>query len=166
MSLRPWVYAGVAVLGVTVAGAWALVGWLSREPPNYTRIEEGLYVGGIVAEPPPGTQAVLNLCEFADDYQVEVSSHQPIPDAAPAPSIDWLRKQVAFLEANRRAGRPIYLHCAHGCSRSGMVAVAWFMFRNKWTHAEALRYVQSQRPEVRPNPVFNDLLAEWESRQF
>ena len=37
---------------------------------NYSLIEEGLYMGGDVARPPPGTKAVLNLCEKKDHEAV------------------------------------------------------------------------------------------------
>ena len=40
-----------------------------------------LYLGAQVDEPPPGTKAVLNLCEFEDRYQAEVYRHEPIADA-------------------------------------------------------------------------------------
>src|SRR5262245_23693538 len=33
---------------------------LTEEEPNYTLIEKGLYMGGDVPKPPPGTKAVLN----------------------------------------------------------------------------------------------------------
>src|SRR5439155_16249839 len=61
--------------------------------PNYTLIREGLYLGGYVKAPPPGTKAVLNLCRRADPYKVEAHVTESIKDTTPAPSIDWLRKQ-------------------------------------------------------------------------
>ena|SRR5207248_8341630 len=59
----------------------SLGGWLfllalaSRyeDGANYSLIEEQLYMGGRVRQPPPGTGAVLNLDEAEDD----VSLHQP-----------------------------------------------------------------------------------------
>src|SRR5712692_6814881 len=66
------------------------------EERDYSVIEGGLYMGGDVWEPPPGTTAVLNLCEQEDAYRCEVHVWEPIRDAAPAPSIAWLTKQVEF----------------------------------------------------------------------
>ena len=34
-----------------------------------SRIEDGLYLGGHVSEPPRGATAVLNLCEVEDPYR-------------------------------------------------------------------------------------------------
>ena len=129
---------------------------------NYSRIEDGLYVGGAVAEPPPGTRAVLNLCERPDSYRTDISLWEPIPDSAPAPGLDWLRRMVEFLDAQRRADVPTYVHCRNGVSRSGLVVTAYEMFKNHWTRDQALAFVRSSRPEIRPNPAFMQRLVEWE----
>jgi hypothetical protein len=64
----------VTATAATVAVVAFLVGihLSTREPPNYSRIEDGLYLGGRVPEPPRGTRAVLNLCENEDVYRAEV----------------------------------------------------------------------------------------------
>ena len=124
--------------------------------------EDGLYLGGYVPEPPPGTRAVLNLCESADPYAAEVHKWSAIADAAPAPSIDWLREQVEFIDAQRAAGLPTYVHCRNGVSRGGMVMVAYLMWKHRSTRDDALAFVRTHRPQVRPNPAFMELLAEWD----
>src|SRR5207247_779049 len=102
-------------------GAWLVLSWLEqaydRRAENYALIEEGLYMGGDVAEPPPGTRAVLNLCEAADRYQVEYHVWEMIPDCDPGPSVDWIRRMVEHIDAQRKAGRTTYVHCRNGVSR-------------------------------------------------
>jgi hypothetical protein len=147
---------------IVVAGVHVIVDHFTREPPNYSRIEDGLWLGGYVAEPPPGTRAVLNLCESEDAYHVESHRWEPIRDAEPAPSLDWLREQVRFIEAERTADRTVYIHCRNGASRSGMVVVAYYMARNGWSRDEAMEFVRARRPELRPNPAFMELLLVWE----
>jgi protein-tyrosine phosphatase len=120
-------------------------------------------MGGTVAEPPPGTRAVLNLCEQEDPYQAEVHRWDPIPDAAPAPDLDWLRRQTAFVDEQRRAGRPVYVHCAAGVSRAGLVTAAYLMQRDGLSRDEALTYLRARRSVVNPNPAFMELLLEWEA---
>jgi protein-tyrosine phosphatase len=149
--------AALAVLGVHGA-----VVWLTREPSNYSQIEDGLYLGGRVPEPPPDATAVLNLCEIEDPYRAEVHRWEPIPDAEPAPTLDWLRGQVAFVEAQRRAGRTVFIHCRAGVSRCGLVGVAYLMARHGWSCDEALAFTRSSRPVIRPHPAFLRLLQEWE----
>lgn len=92
----PVVAAAVAAVGVLVVVGAVELG--TREGPNYSRVEDGLYLGGFVPAPPPGTGAVLNLCETEDPYRAEVHRWEPIRDAEPAPSLEWLRVQVTFIE--------------------------------------------------------------------
>lgn len=147
-----------------VGGVHLAVNEYTREPPNYSKVEEGFWLGGFVPQPPRGTNAVLNLCETEDPYRVPDHRWQPIADAAPAPSLDWLKEQVDFISANRHAGKTIYVHCLNGVSRSGMVVVAYYMAEKGWTREESMAFVRSRRPGLRPNPAFRDLLREWESK--
>lgn len=148
------------------AGAWSILAGLERAysdaEPNYALIEDGLYMGGLVRRPPPGTRAVLNLCERANSYGAEQLLWQPIRDAEPAPSIDWLKCMVEFVDAQRQAKRTTYVHCRNGASRSGFVVVAYVMHKHGWTRDQAVKLVRSKRAETRPNPAFMDRLAEWE----
>lgn len=158
---RSWLYVS-AVAAVAVLALNLIVNRLTREPPNYSQIEDGLYIGGHVAKPPPGTRAVLSLEEHEDAYQAEVHRWQPIPDAEPAPSLDWLRQQVEFVGTQRESGRQVFVHCRAGVSRSGMVVVAYLMLQHGWSRDQTLEFVRSRRPIVRPNPAFMGLLLEWE----
>lgn len=159
---RYWPVAAVVLGVLIVATVHVAVDCFTREPPNYTRIEDGLWLGGYVAEPPPGTQAVLNLCEAEDHFRVESHKWEPIRDAEPVPSLDWLRTQVGFIASEREAGRTVFVHCMNGISRSGMVLAAYLMQRENWSRDKALEFLRSRRPGVRPNPAFMDLLLEWQ----
>ena len=159
---RWWFIVAIGVALVDMATVHQVVDQLTHEPPNYSRIEDDLWLGGFVAKPPSGTQAVLNLCEVEDPYQVEAQRWEPIPDAEPVPSLDWLRERVGFLEAERAAKRTVFVHCRNGASRSGMVVVAYYMAHNGWSRDEAIGFVRSRRSELRPNPAFMQLLLDWE----
>jgi hypothetical protein len=137
---------------------------LARGSATYSFVEDGLYVGGAVDEPPPGTQAVLNLCERPDGYEKEVQVYQwsSIRDSSPAPSLNWLRTQVQFVDKQRQAGLTTYIHCYAGVSRGGMVTTAYLMQKNGWNRDETLRFLRTKRPITNPNPAFMDLLLEWE----
>ena len=141
---------------------WGVAWWYEEQAQCYTCIEDGPYVGGKVAKPPWGTKAVLNLCEQEDSYQTEIHVWEPIPDAEPAPTLDWLRERVRFIDAQQKAGFKTFVHCRNGVSRSGMVVVAYLMFKNEWTRDEALEFVRKKRPEVRPNRAFMERLLDWE----
>src|SRR5262245_52501802 len=90
---RSWPVVALAVVALVVVAVRGIVDRLIREPPNYAKVEDGLWLGGFVADPPPNTRAVLNLCESEDPYRVESHRWEPIRDAEPAPSLDWLREQ-------------------------------------------------------------------------
>ncbi len=152
----------LAVLGVAILLLFA--SRFDREPPNYSEVEDGLWLGGFVDRPPRGTGAVLNLCESPDPYLVESHRWRAIPDAEPAPSLDWLHEQVEFIKAERAAGRIVYVHCRNGVSRSAFVTIAYLMRREGWTRDETLRFLRTRRSIVRPHPAFAARLLEWEKR--
>jgi hypothetical protein len=145
--------------------AWLVLSGLARQyerqGANYSRIEDGLYVGGVVASPPPGTGMVLNLCRRDDPFRTDHDVWEPIPDRAPAPDLAWLRRMVELIAARRREGVTVYIHCRNGVSRSGLVVVAYEMYKHHWTQDEALAFVRSQRPLIRPNAAFRARLLEW-----
>jgi hypothetical protein len=155
-------------LNLLVAGfavLWLALAWLEHsygDGENYSLIEDGLFMGGDAKRPPSGTKAVLNLCETDDGYRTEVYRWEAIADSSPAPSVEWLRHMVEFIDKQRQAGLVTYVHCRNGVSRSGMVITAYLMFKNHWSRGEALAFVRTKRPIVRPNPAFMERLAEWE----
>ena len=161
MNRRRIVLAVVVLLaGIGVwLGLWWLEHSLTEQP--YSLIEKNLYVGGIVPSPPPGTGAVVNLCQREDRYQVDTYLAEPL-DGSVAPTIEWLRRIVEFIDSQRRAGVTTYVHCMAGMNRSGMVVTAYLMYEHGWTRDEALAFAQSKRPQIQPNPLFMGLLLEWE----
>jgi hypothetical protein len=156
----------MAIAAVGVISFWLIADRQSQTDSysrtNYSLIEEGLYLGGLLDEPPPGTRAVLNVCETEDPYHAEVHRWEPIADTAPAPGLEWLRRQVDFITEQRRAGLPVFVHCRAGVSRGGMVVTAYLMSRDGCTRDEALAVIRAQRPSVRPNQAFMERLLEWE----
>jgi hypothetical protein len=164
---RNWPIIAILMALLGVLSVHYLADWLSRperlySSTNYSEIEDGLYLGGFLGQPPPGTRAVLNVGESADPYQVEVHKHEPIRDGPPAPSVDWLREQVKFVDDQRRAGLPVYVHCQAGISRSALVMTAYLMFRDKCTRDEALATIRAKRKIIEPNPAFMKLLEVWQ----
>lgn len=156
---------GIGFLAAFIVGVHLLVEEITRERPNYSKIEDGLWLGGSVAEPPPKTDTVLNLCETPDRFVIANARHEPIRDGIPVPSLDWLRQQTAFIAAERSAGRVVFIHCLNGISRSVMVTAAYLMQREGWSRDQALTFIRERRPGVRPNPAFMQLLLEWERTQ-
>src|SRR5215470_1551119 len=127
LSRRHVLIATLLACGATCVGLFQLVQYFAEQELNYSRIEDGFYMGGHVRKPPRRTRAVLNLCEVEDWYQCDIHVWEPIRDAEPAPDLAWLRRMVEFIDAQRRAGKTVFVHCLNGVSRSGMVVVAYLM---------------------------------------
>jgi hypothetical protein len=159
---KNWPVVALALGALAVPITHLAVDHFTRVPANYSRIEPGLWLGGRVEEPPSGTSAVLNLCELEDTFHVPEHRWEPIRDAAPAPSLDWLRQQADFIEEERAKGGVVYVHCLQGVSRGGMVVAAYLMRHKGWSRDRALEHLRARRPGVKPNKVFMKLLSEWE----
>lgn len=152
-------------LMVLCIGAWVYFTLLNRSyetPPNYSLIEDGIYLGGSLEKAPPGVDAVLNLCEMKDSFEAEVHLWEAIPDRAPAPDLKWLERMADFVEEQRTEGKTVFVHCFAGASRSATVLAAYYMRKNGWTRDEAIAFLREKRPQVRPNPAFMERLLEWE----
>jgi len=156
------------LLAMFLAAGLAVWLWLGRIEQSYeqpfSRIEDGLYLGSSVREPPPGTQAVVNLCGREDTYPVDASLWEPILEGGPQePDLPWLKRVVAFITEQRDAGRTTYIHCMNGVNRSAMVTIAYLMAKHDLSRDQALALVRAKRPQVQPNPDLMRLLAEWET---
>jgi len=148
---------------VLIVASWGLpAGGQFIRAATYTRIEAGLWLGGSVERPPPGTDSVLNLCHARDPYKARFHSWEAIDDGAPAPSLEWLRDAVKWVDTQRRAGRSTYIHCQAGISRAAMVTTAYLMYDKGWGRDRALKYIRDERPQVSPNAAFMKLLDEYE----
>ena len=158
-----WVRGLLVLILVGCVVAWLGLLWFERisgdEP--YTSIEDRLYVGSAVPKPPRGTKAVVNLCDREDPYQVDHLLWEPI-DGGQAPSIEWLRRVVDFIDTQRHKGHTTYVHCLAGMNRSGTVVTAYLMYEHGWTREQALTFARSKRPQIQPNPAMMRLLTEWE----
>lgn len=152
-------------LPLAVAAALSLPRLLepAPPPPDYNQVEPGLYIGSHTPSAPPDAAATLNLCENDDPYRTPIYQWSPIPDAAPAPSLDWLNTQVAFITAQRAANHTVYVHCNAGKSRSALVLTAYLMQQRHLSKADALALLQSKRPIVHPIAPFMDLLDQYQS---
>jgi hypothetical protein len=160
----------VALVTTIVAGIGVGLARLRSPNPSeqdYTRVEDGLYLGGSVDRPPRGTQAVVNLCGRPDSYQVGPSLWEPVYEGGPGvagkePTLELLRRVVGFIAEQRRAGRTTYVHCMVGQNRSAAVVTAYLMQEHGMGRDEALAFLQHRRPVVQPDPTLMRLLADWE----
>src|SRR5207253_1253346 len=124
----------------------------------------GTILGRLGRETARRVTAVLNVSEQKDVFRTEHYLWKPIDDAKNAATIDFLKETVDFIDAQRKAGRPTFVHCNEGVSRAPLVMAAYLMYSKKWTRDEALDFLREKRPVIRPNPSFLDLLYIWERK--
>ena len=93
---------------------------------------------------------------------MEAALWDPVHEGGTQPSLDWLRRVVAFIADQRRAGRTTFVHCLAGVNRSGAAVTAYLMQSHGWGGDEALAFLRERRPEVRLDPGLMRLLTEWE----
>jgi hypothetical protein len=134
---------------------WHLARKLSREPA-YAEVVPGLFVGRrlLPGELPVGTGAVLDLTsEFIEPAGIRTACRYvslPILDASTLP-VDRVVPVLRDLAALRT---PLYVHCAQGHGRTGMLAAALLLARGEAPDARAaLALVQRARPGVRLSPA-------------
>jgi len=162
MTTLPRISMAALLIG-GIAALLALRTWeRSHGDAPYAFVEDGLYLGRWVREPPPGTEAVVNLCGMKDAYSVAHVLWDPILEGKGAPTVEWLRSVVDFLEKQKKAGRTIYVHCLAGVNRSAMVVAAYLMREHGWSRDQAVAFVRSKRPQANPDSTLMQLLAEWE----
>jgi len=130
-----------------------------------SKIDEGIYQGGITVEFPADVVAVLDLKTHQDvlfPYAFKAYLWLPVVDGPDFPGVDWLKVAVSFIDQCRKVGWGVLIHCRAGVSRSGMVDVAYHMYKNNWTRNKALDFVCSKRPETYPNPAFMEGLLKYQ----
>lgn len=73
--------------------------------------------------------------------------------------INNVRERYYRSEAAGKASPPaVLVHCQKGRSRSATIVLAYLIFMNGWSVAEAMKYVATRRPCVEPNIGFMEEL--------
>ncbi|CAD7699826.1 unnamed protein product [Ostreobium quekettii] len=136
----------------------------SREP-IYNEILPGWYLGGWppnASSMPPGSPAVLDVtCEFPRTQSGKEYLCLPTWDTH-APVVPQIDQGVEWALERHKAGRGVYVHCAHGHGRSVLVLCACFI-KGKFAADgnEAIEIIKMRRPKARLNKRQNAALQAW-----
>jgi hypothetical protein len=143
-------------------GTWNLARKFSREPA-YAEVVPGFFIGRrlLPGELPPGIGTVLDLTsEFIEPHGVRTACRYvslPVLDAStlPVDRVAPVLRELATLPGS------VYVHCAQGHGRTGMMAAALLVARGQAEDARsALTLIQRVRPGVRLAPVQERALEE------
>ena len=154
ISWRSWILLG-PYLAMAWAG-WRVLRWLERGPA-FARLAPDVWIGRrlLAHEYPAEIDTVVDLtCELVECRGVlSTRGYRALPTLdATAPSCVALGELVASLDGRDRT---VYVHCAQGRGRTGVVAVAILLGRGTATTvdeairlagvARALRFTRNQR---------------------
>ena len=162
-------FAPYLVLALIVASACR---WIFREPPCQ-QIAEHLYLGRRLLKHEArvldqlGVVAVLDLTAATPEPKTirngRAYRNLPLLDAT-APSLDALSAAVQWIIEQTEKG-PVYVHCAAGHGRAGLLAAAYLLATGGATDADgAIRRLREIRPLVWLNRVQRRRLDEFAKR--
>lgn len=129
---------------------WYALRLVKREPAH-NELTDGVIIGRrlLSFELPDEIATVVDLtCEFSEPRRLRSKSYllfQVLDGFVPSVEqlLDWSR-------AINSAPPPVFIHCAEGHGRTGLMAALLLLIRGKATSAaEAVQLVQSKRPLVR-----------------
>ncbi len=139
---------------------------------NLTWITPDLAIGGRLSDAEAlclgaqeGVGAVVDLRSEAVDERAILAAqgvaflHLPTDDHAAITSA-MLDDGVAFVEAQRAAGRRVLIHCEHGIGRSATLALA-ALVAGGLAPLDALNLAKDRRDRVSPSPAQYGCWRDW-----
>ena len=148
-------FAGLLIATTSVAAAGERGVPASQGIINFGRINEGLYRGaqpdaaGIRSLKCLGIKSIVNLCMTNDAWQAEPTEAQAngliytnIPmKGFGRPTPELVARVLASIEG---LPSPVFVHCRHGCDRTGTIIACYRIKHDHWSGetalAEAKRY--------------------------
>jgi len=141
-------------------------------PPDTSRIQPNLYVGGqhyrwgLGRMAGLGISASLSLRREADDKDLGVALEKhlwlPTTDDAP-PSLDELGEASVFIREALQESRGVYVHCMSGVGRAATTAAA-YLVSTGLTPDQAWAAIRKVRPFLRPSDDQLAVIAELHER--
>lgn len=128
--------------------------------------DRGVYIGSAsnLTELPSQITAVVSLCRVGQREIVKASHHHQVwlvdsPDPNMNPNLEaTLTDTVKLIAKLRSEGHIVFMHCAAGISRTGMIATAYSCELNKTSYSAVVAQLREAYPKAMPNPYFQRIL--------
>ena len=149
MSLKVWMAMVALAMGTCLC-----VKAQRGQPPhegivNFGKVNDNLFRGaqpdatGLVNLKRLGVKTIINLRQPGKNWEVEVAQAQTnglvftnIPlSGLGRPSEETVRQVLALIEA---LPSPVFIHCEHGCDRTGTIIACYRIQHDKWSNDKAL----------------------------
>lgn len=88
------------------------------------------------------------------------------PDLFASPTIPQIHTAIKFIEEIKQSNGTTYIHCKAGKTRSTTVVMCYLMHSKKMTQEEALKLIQTKRPQVWLRRPQLDCISEFYSREL
>jgi len=129
-----------------------------RRPAFKEPIDEGVWFGGMPITwmghlskmQELGIKAVVNLCDEASGPTKEYAKlnieqlRLPTIDHT-EPTLEDMKKAVAFIEQKRNSRCGVYVHCRGGHGRSAAIVMAWLIWKHQMSPEQAQAYINAKR---------------------
>lgn len=141
---------------------------------NVNEIAANLYLGGITAALEPqnlvdqGIRAVVccvRETEFPScDFHKDLAYYRVDVEDIPREPIDlFWPEATAFMNDWISEGKPVFVHCRAGVSRSASTVIAYLVSYQGYTLNDAFLTARKRRPVVTPNLGFMEKLCDFET---
>ena len=103
-----------------------------------------------------GVTHILNVASFVDNHFPDafIYKDMKIMDLPETDIVQYFPECFDFIGQCAQAGGCVLVHCNAGVSRAPSIVIGYLMTTRRFTFQEALDYVKSKRPSVRPNDGF------------
>ncbi|EFJ34187.1 hypothetical protein SELMODRAFT_406660 [Selaginella moellendorffii] len=103
-----------------------------------------------------------NKCDFSG---LPIRKVVPLEDSADENLLERLEECLEFIDRGVKEGI-VLVHCGGGFSRSPSIMIAYLMWKEKLSFADALASLKKSSPSVDPNPGFVTQLKAFETNGF
>lgn len=148
---RVFDYAGLLELGHQLLGMDLPLQAPGESPAGPVEMVDGVHAANLLgAGTVPSEWGVVSMCRTDDLFATHEARRQVYmidKEGGRNASLDFaVRDAVLAIEAFRREGRPVVVHCHGGRSRTGLVLKAWHMARTGCSEREAHSWLAERWP--------------------
>ncbi|EKE42462.1 leucine rich repeat and phosphatase domain containing protein [Entamoeba nuttalli P19] len=138
------------------------------KPERLIEIEDGIYVGNKHHSQNKSIldkfniKSIITVAEILPSYPSFFNYKViKVPDLPTTNLYIHFNECYNFIESNKNKGS-ILIHCVAGRSRSGTIAISYFMKKKQLSLDKTLTFIRNKNPKIEPNSGFMEQLRRYE----